>query len=766
MYDDYDHPPRDERPRDHRHHRPRSPASSRDHHHYRSRHDSSRSPPRGPRGEDAFRARRQHSPPFRRNNYNNSNNSNSSSGNGNGSSNSNHADGDHRSYPPEDVSYRHRDSSGHRPSRHGYRDYDDDHDYERGGDGQRPSGHDHSPRRAMSTGSSSPRHSPDNGYYRDTAHQHAPGRPYHTLKLDDVPDWLSAQDIDDAMRDTGARGLIEVRIKSDDRANGRRCYAFAEFKYESDAVDYLERYYPALDIKDHSGVPTRIYIEYSRERRQAPNLDDWKCTLCHFDNFSRRATCKQCKAPRSSENAVEMRLDGQSDECPQQTPSQFVLVRGLAPSTNETILAAGVKKLYMSKEDEPKQPSGMPTKLRSTAPIGNTHGLGAKPGSLIRVFMVRDKSSEISCNYGFAEFSTLDDARAAVAKYNAHPQFTISSKPVTVAFIHSGVFIPYLHPVQEQDRKFTFAATHNPTLRLSYWNPSVYVSEHLTFDESLYEDKEQKPEHTRQGPDTSAGKESKKRKAEKDLIPPTGKKVIAMAPQLQMWANKHAELHRSKESADAAPSLDDPSPLTGSNTIGSTKSISTNLPTVSYADLDQMCCLLCRRRFKNELSLRRHEQSSDMHKSNLEDEGLITKATQNLKDLGKEPTTNYRDRAKERRLAHNQPNKPKLQLPRKTPPSSKAAESTKDVPAKPVISKGAGLLAKMGWSTGEGLGAEGGGRTDIIETMAYTPGVGLGAEGGKIGDAAQEAARATKNDYADFVSKAKDKARERYERMG
>ncbi|KAI1186918.1 hypothetical protein F5B17DRAFT_453887 [Nemania serpens] len=750
MYDDYHHPSRD-----HRHHRPQSRPSSGDLHH-RSRHDASRSPPRGPRGDDAFRARRHPSPPYRRNNS--------------------HADGDRRDYPSEDASYRRRESPGFRSGRHGYRDYDGGSEYDGDGAVQRPGGgggsrsgsgsRDHSPRRAMSVASSSPHHSPDRAYSRDAGHHHTPGRPYHTLKLDDVPDWLSPQEIDDAMHDTGARGLIEVRIKSDDRTGSRRRYAFAEFKYESDAVDYLEQHYPTLDIRDRSGEPIRIYIEYSRERRTGPNMDDWKCTLCHFDNFSRRATCKQCKAPRSSENVVEMRLDGQSDECPQQTPSQFLVIRGLAPSTNETILAAGVKKLYMSKEDEPKQSSGMPTKLRSTAPIGNTHGLGAKPGSLIRVFMVREKLSEISCNYGFAEFSTLDDARAAVAKYNAHPQFTISSKPVTVAFIHSGVFIPYLHPAQEQDRRFTFAATHNPTLRLSYWNPSVYASEHLTFDESLYEDKEQRTEHVRLGPDTQAGKESKKRKAEKDLTAPTGKKVIAMAPQLQMWANKHAELHGPKESADATPYLDDPPPQTGSNAIRVTNNLSTTLPSVSYADLDQMCCLLCRRRFKNEPSLRRHEQMSDMHKANLEDDGLIAKAIQSLKTLGKEPTSNYRDRAKERRLAHNQPNKPKPHLPRKIPPTTKDADATKELLAKPAISKGAGLLAKMGWSTGKGLGAEGGGRTDIIETMAYAPGVGLGAEGGKIGDAAQEAARATKNDYAGFVSKAKDKARERYERMG
>ncbi|KAI0544704.1 hypothetical protein F4679DRAFT_563826 [Xylaria curta] len=731
MYDDHDHD--HDRHRDH--HRPRSPPSSRDHH-YRSRHDSSRSPPRGPRGDDSFRGRRNHSPPYRR--Y------------------GKHGDEDRRGDSPSHRSGRHngRGSDG------GNNDYNDD-DYV-----ERPSkhGHGHSPRRAISAGSDSPYHSPDNGYYRDTGHQHGPGRPYHTLKLDDVPDWLSPQEIDDAMRDMGARGLIEVRFKSDDRAGNRRYYAFAEFKYESDAVDFLERYYPALDFNDRSGAPTRIYIEYSRERRQPPpNLDDWKCTLCHFDNFSRRATCKQCKAPRSSENANDMRLDGQSDECPQQTPSQFVVVRGLAPSANETILAAGVKKLYMSKEDEPKQSSNVPTKLRSTAPIGNTHGLGAKPGSLVRVFMVRDKMSEISCNYGFAEFSTLDDARAAVAKYNAHPQFTISSRPVTVAFIHSGVFIPYLHPVQEQDRKFTFAATHNPTLRLSYWNPSVYANEHLTFDESLYGDKAQ---NVKEGTDILTGKESKKRKADKDLSAPTGKKSIAMAPQLQMWANKHAELHRSKESADAGAPSDDTPPLTGSNAIAASKNSIATMPSISYADLDQMTCLLCRRKFKNEPSLRRHEQISDMHKTNLEDDGLIDKAVQSLKALGKEPTSNYRDRAKERRQAHNQPMKPKLHLPRKTPTANKDSNTTKEPPAKPTVSKGAGLLAKMGWSTGEGLGAEGGGRTEIIETMAYTPGVGLGAEGGKIGDAAQEAARATKNDYADFVSKAKDKARERYEKMG
>ncbi|KAI1320433.1 hypothetical protein F5Y16DRAFT_389896 [Xylariaceae sp. FL0255] len=659
-----------------------------------------------------------------------------------------------------------------------YDDYDHDHhSYRRQRSPPAPS-RDHHHRHPRHDGSRSPRRSPPprahRGHhrYRDErddddqeSFSRRPGRPHHTLKLDRLPDWMSSQDVDDFLHDMGAKGLVDVRIKSDDRA---RCYGFAEFRYEDDAVDFLETHYPALTLTDrNTSSSTRIYIDYSRERRPPPAaVDDWRCTLCHFDNFSRRTTCKQCKAPRASENAADMHLDGQSDECPQQTPSQFVVIRGLASSANETILAAGVKKLYLSKDDELKQSSSTPAKLKSTAPIGNTQGLGARLGSLVRVFIVREKLSDISCNYGFAEFSTLEDTKAAVAKYSAHPQFTISSKPVTVAFIHSGVFIPYLHPISEQDRSFTFSATHNPSLRLSYWNPSVYVRELLTFDESLYEDKSQQHPSTQAQPESDAptGKDSKKRKAEKDLTAPSGKKAIAMAPQLQMWAHKHAELHKSEPQGDGPASHNDQASVTGSGSNLAARLISSSAalpPSVSYADLDRMCCLLCRRKFKNEHSLRRHENSSDMHKSSLADDTLILRATQDLKARGKEPTQIYRDRAKERRMAHKQLVKPKPQATRK----NRDNEQVEENPTKPAMSKGAGLLAKMGWSKGEGLGAEAGGRTSIIETTAYLPGVGLGAEGGKLGDAAQEAAHSTRNDYSDFVSRTKDKAKERYERM-
>ncbi|KAK8072219.1 hypothetical protein PG996_005567 [Apiospora saccharicola] len=746
MYDDYDHPARerDERGSGYRRRSP-SPRDSQ----YRSRHDSSRSPRRAPRGDDSYRDR---SRDWDRG-YEHAAGTTERYDRGHGG----YQGGSDAGYG--DKGYRRRYSPGN--AREG-RAVDPGYERERGR---------RSPREY-----SSPEPAGDDAYYRDGGYRSGPGRPYHTIKMDDLPENMSSQEVDSIMKGLGASGLVEVRIKSDDRAGDRRCYAFAEFASDEDSVDFLEKNYPALEFTTADGFNAYVPIAYSRERRQPTNPDDWQCTMCHFENFSRRATCKQCKAPRSSENVADMQLDGKSDECPQQTPSQFLVIRNLPPTISENNLAVGVKKLYVAKEDEPKQAAGAPPKLKSTAPVGNTTGLGAKPGSLSRVFMIRDRYNDAGCRYGFAEFSNLDDARAAMAKFNASPQFTIGSKPVTVAYIHSGVFIPYFKPVTDHDRKFTFTASHNPSLLLSYWNPSVYASEFTIFSENLYEEKSNDGPRSEQA---ASVKDSKKRKADKELTAPSGKKVIAMAPQLAKWANKHAELRGAKNGAKKAGNDEKGPPVTGVNSIGSHSfdppPPPPPPPSESYADLDRNCCLLCRRKFVSEPSLRRHEQLSDLHKKNLDDKTLVQKAIRDLKAVGKEPTSNYRDRAKERRLVHNQPNKPKPipsnNLHRKKQPQSSASkenETPKSEPApnKPAMSKGAGLLAKMGWSAGAGLGAEGAGRTNIIETAAYAPGVGLGAEGGKIGDAVEEAARATKNDYSDFVAKAKDKARERYEKMG
>ena len=102
---------------------------------------------------------------------------------------------------------------------------------------------------------------------------------------------------------------------------------------------------------------------------------------------------------------------------------------------------------------------------------------------------------------------------------------------------------------------------------------------------------------------------------------------------------------------------------------------------------------------------------------------------------------------------------------KKDAPEKKVNTEASATPAPPKLSKGMAMLSKMGLKSGEGLGADGSGRTDIINTELYRPGVGLGAEGAKIGDATEEGARATRNEYGDFLAKTKEKARERFEKM-
>ncbi|KAL1907485.1 hypothetical protein Sste5344_006675 [Sporothrix stenoceras] len=115
-------------------------------------------------------------------------------------------------------------------------------------------------------------------------------------------------------------------------------------------------------------------------------------------------------------------------------------------------------------------------------------------------------------------------------------------------------------------------------------------------------------------------------------------------------------------------------------------------------------------------------------------------------------TAQYRDRARERRLVYGDSTKNK---------SSKRAKNDATVSTTATPSKGAALLSKMGWTAGQGLGAQGGGLTEAIAPSVYRSGVGLGAQGGKLGDAADVAARRTESKYADFVQQTRDTARQR-----
>jgi len=166
----------------------------------------------------------------------------------------------------------------------------------------------------------------------------------------------------------------------------------------------------------------------------------------------------------------------------------------------------------------------------------------------------------------------------------------------------------------------------------------------------------------------------------------------------------------------------------------------------SFIDREKKCCYLCERQFKNEQTLLAHERKSELHLANLQKPDLKEKALTKLRETTEKTTgPEYRDRAKERRQQQS-----KSPGPTTTPASS----------------IGQTLLTRMGWSAGQGLGAQGTGRVAAIETQMYAQGVGLGAQGGKIGDAANEANKNTHRDeYRAYVDMVKEKAKERYNSM-
>lgn len=434
------------------------------------------------------------------------------------------------------------------------------------------------------------------------------------------------------------------------------------------------------------------------------------------------------------------------------------------------MLAKGVSKLYKAKNADPPA-DGQTIKKSKIVSTSNDASLGAKEGSLRRVLLIRNRKTDDSWRYGFAEFNSVEDAQAAMAKYNASEKFTISSKPVLVSYIHAGVFVPVLHPIGPESARFTFSPLSNTAVKLMYWDEAAYASEHVTEVAHPTSVKKAK-ENDRARLAAAAANEglvplgkdgepkAKKRKVDKET--PSSNKVVA--PHLQFWTNRHAELHGLPPQDDQGVPADS-LPVTSSQTSRTSPEAP---PAQSFADLERKCCLLCSRQFKTEAEVHKHERVSQLHKDNMKNESLVSKAVEKL-NKSSDPnsaSSAYRDRARERRQAFNQPKQPAAQHNRakeggKSGPSKKDEEEQPPVP-----SKGAALLGKMGWSVGEGLGAQGTGRTEAIKTELYSQGVGLGAEGGKLGDAAEEAHRQTKSSYADFLSKAKDKAKERFESLG
>lgn len=682
--------------------------------------------------------------------------------------------------------------------------------------------------------------------YRASGRPASPSRKLHRSPTDTIileglaPDLTSndVRELLDKSCDMSRYLAIDVRLPP-----GRARRAFVQFGHIDDAVDFMQAYHSSLsfDFDEDPNDRWPVYMHYARSSRDeldsrgGAGKEDWICLTCEFSNYASRMRCKRCGASPADDGPHD-NITGESDAGT--TPSQILVFFPLAPSVTEDVLAVGASKLELAEKRPAPKPSGEgPPKLKSTAPTGDGAGFGAKPGSLHRVFLMRHRNTDESLKFGFAEFWTVEDALAALDKFKRLRTFTIASAAVTVSTIHLGVFVPETREILPPIEKLSFFPLFNPTIRVKYWESSVYPSQKLVTEAAPEQPKAKMDEESVDGV-----KKSKKRKAE-GALPGASKKAAPMMGQMAFWQKKHDEIHEGKKqaelnaqereqemmarsgerapvkislaggglppsgaesrgaikmslssgavvasvSASTAPTLAAPRKETDD---ASTPKAEVAQSVASYVDHEKVCCLLCMMKYKSLDDLNTHERSRN-HKTAMADEAKVKAAQPRIaardKRMAKaleeaggqggsltpqddDSAPQYRDRAKERRQVFSQPNKPGAPPPgAKSVPrrddNSKTGGREASPPVAPLQSKGSAMLAKMGWSSGQGLGAKGEGRTEVIETHAYQEGVGLGAEGGNLGDAAELARRKTTNSYADYVDTVQDKARQRYSKL-
>lgn len=465
-------------------------------------------------------------------------------------------------------------------------------------------------------------------------------------------------------------------------------------------------------------------------------------------------------------------------------PSQYLLLRKLDTGVTEELLAKGAQKLC---HDAPAPPAaeGLSNKRPRIASTSKEH-FGAKEGSLRRVLLVKSRKDGKSMNFGFAEFATVQDAVDAHKKAKLSEGFTIKSKPVDVDFIHSGVFKTVAQLTYPVDDKYTFSALNNPDLKIIYRDEKAYCAQLVLEKEKTEMEKKKAKvdELTKRaraaaddrgllGPPTEKTIAASKKRKEKEDAKASGSKPVQFS--VGRWEKSKAELHGSPPAAPAAESAvadtSVSSPAATSTFAGDTAQRQQSFRWMHKQGTpqEQIQCILCRRVFETKEKIIQHELGT-MHETNIQNAELVEKTLQKYPALrnttttrtttqtpGKDSGEAYVDRAALRRQQFAQPRQPQQGQKRKSP------EPETEEYFKPAENKAAKMLEKMGWSAGQGLGAEGTGRTEVIATGLYAQGVGLGAAGGKVGDAVEEANKATGSTYADFLEQGKEKARQRFE---
>ena len=236
-----------------------------------------------------------------------------------------------------------------------------------------------------------------------------------------------------------------------------RGFGFLRFPDLEKAKAFVELNYPTLhlgeDSSDGDGQAVKIRIQYSRERgdRSRSDLTDneWVCKNVSLAISTDWAylTLKSVASRilpgaepaisarralvvwRATDEAnffliyitdmapvtnsalsrqPEFMNSGDSDASTNGAPSQFLLIRNLEPTVTEELLAKGVAKLTKPNATAAQANASQPKKGAKVASTTGDANLGSREGSLRRILLVRDRRSNDSWRYGFAEYASIE----------------------------------------------------------------------------------------------------------------------------------------------------------------------------------------------------------------------------------------------------------------------------------------------------------------------------------------------------------------------
>lgn len=528
--------------------------------------------------------------------------------------------------------------------------------------------------------------------------------------------------------------------------------------YRSDRQDY--RYH------DYDRSDSSRYDDYDARpaKRQYTGRD-------RYDDGAQYAD-RRPSAPTAPAPVVDVSYHGENDTGSRDEPLMLLLIRGLKESVTEAMLASELAKLYRSEEEK----------------------VGAVADSLRRVLIIRDRKTDKSQGFGFAEYHNSVYATAALDKAEQlGGNFTIASDTIDICFPHLGVFPDADAFKPEHSMKFTIDLGSQGA-RHKYHKLQLYATELMVNKDPPYRpssrgsQSESAVVHAKPR-DTLENQESKpkKRKAQSNARP----------AQLGLWESKAAELRGERTEATPRAGREmkkSKVPASGVNAIAAVPAAVKASEQSFGVDLGKTKnCFLCWKMFPTLEKLMFHIKNSELHATNLGDPEAIKTAYRRLEEkkikpdsmikgipLSTKMATNeviqepkYRDRAAERRKEEARSGTKEqgaLSLQGQAGKPSEAPPSSSPAPTGPNYGKGQGMLQKAGWKEGQGLGG-GNGIAAPIEQSMYAAGVGLGHEGSKKGDAVEEAARLTKGESqqdgrASFLLKTKEVARQRFEKLG